>query len=253
MFPIPQKHDGPKKHRPVAIVLDRSQSTYYLREGMNRIFRHAMQTMKNQTEYRQITELLVIQFDTEPEVMAQFTPLADVDPAVLELRQCAHCTNTGKALLLALELLTQKKQKYRELGEECFQPLLFLVSDGEPDPGENAPPEVVREYAQLYAQAGVRIRQMEENKKLVFAAASLWNQSAEPVTGREAELRKERRVQRVRELTLHSDHVVGMDVSAEDLGGIERFFEIVLQATKARPWGTPLADMLQDLFPDEDL
>lgn len=240
-------HKNPvRKHRPVCILLDRSKSisSYNgrLMNGINRSASEAVRKMKELVLYRDMTEVLVIQFSTEPEVTAEFVPLADLSEQALTITQARGCTDTGKALLLALDMLDRRKAECKEKGEEYFQPLLFLLTDGYPDPGnpvrkEDVEPHAraVKAYEERYAQAARRIKAMEEADKLVFVAGGITVDD---------ELRAD--MDKLRELTGKTERVVELDCSG-NLDSLSGFFELVLKATDSRPDFSPIVNMAKNI------
>lgn len=232
-----------KKHRPVCLLIDRSKSVETengrVMEGINRCAIEAVKKMKEQVLYREMTEMLVIQFDTNPEVTADFVKLDDLDIRAVTIAQAKGCTDTGKALKLALQMLDQKKKECKDKGEEYVQPLLFLITDGAPDPGKpmyesqrEAHARAVREYEARYQEAAAMIRQMEAEDKLVFVAGG--------ITVNE-EIAAD--IDKLRELTSHPEQVVELDCSG-DLSCLESFFEIILMATEASPDRSPIGSLV---------
>ncbi len=232
-----------KKHRPVAILIDRSKSVETdngrVMEGINRSAIEAVKKMKEQVLYREMTDMLVIQFDTNPEVMADFVRLNDLDARAVTIAQAKGCTDTGKALLLALEMLDQKKKECKELGEEYVQPLLFLITDGAPDPGKpmyesqrEAHARAVLEYEARYQQAAAMIRQMEAEDKLVFVAGGI---------SVNEEIAAD--IEKLRELTRHPERVIELDCGG-DLSSLEEFFEIILLATEVPLDRSPISALV---------
>lgn len=230
-----QKKVAIAQHRPVAILIDKSKSTTYIRAGLNRYANEAMRRMKENTEYRNVTEILAIQFDTEPQVTAEFTRLDQTPSNALTITESKGCTDTGKALLLALELLDRKKEACREDGETYYQPVCFLLTDGNPDPGRDAPEHAVRDYERRYAEAAAQIRQREQENKLTFIAAGL-NVPNE----------KNPNMDKLRELSTHPERIVELDASDGNLKDIEKFFEVVVNATNARPDRTPIDELVDN-------
>lgn len=225
------------KHRPIAILLDRSKSTGNIRTDLNRIAEEALEEMKAQAEYRAITEILAIQFDTEPEVTAEFVKLEHISAHALTVAQSQHCTDTGKALLMALEMLDQKKAECREAFEEYYQPICFLITDGNPDPGKGATLEVIRAYEERYARAAAEIKKREKENKLIFVAAGLYvseNQRAS--------------MSKLRELSNYPDRIVELNSKSGGLEDLKEFFKIIVNATSSRPDSTPIDALVDNSF-----
>lgn len=243
MTPLP-------KHRPVALLLDKSKSISAdngrLMKGINLCATEAIRKMKAQLLYRDITEVLVIQFATEPEVTAEFVKLADLPEDALTITQARGCTDTGKALLLALDMLEHRKDECKDKGEEYFQPLLFLLTDGFPDPGKLTRPEdqeahavAVNDYEERYACAAKRIRKMEAAGRLIFVAGGITLDD---------ELRAD--MDKLRELSAIPERVVELNCSG-NLDSLSKFFELILEATDSRPDCTPLEEMARRIVMGE--
>ena len=235
-----------EKHRPVCVLIDRSKSVESydgrVMNGINCCAEGVVEKMKKQVEFRKMTEMLVIQFDTKPEVTADFVKLDDLDPQAVTIAQAKGCTDTGAALLRALDMLDKKKQECKDEGEEYIQPLLFLITDGAPDPGKisdesqrEAHSFAVREYGERYRKAAARIKEMEEADKLVFVAGGITV---------DEEIAAD--IGKLRELTNYPNRVVELDCSG-DLSRLEGFFDVVLAATAAPPNTSPIDELVKNI------
>ena len=237
-FQINPRASGPKTHLPVCIVIDRSESTSDIRDLLNQGAQSLIRSMKRELTLRGIVELLVIQFSKETEVTVSFKPLEQVREHDLDIGKSEGFTATGQALLTALDLLDQKKMEWKQSkAEKYFQPLLFLLTDGYPDAGIGAPPEVEREIAETYAQAAQEIRERERAKKLVFVAAGIQQQN-----GARANLEELRR------LTCFPDHVLRASDFSDGSQNISQFYQLIHESTKAMYTGTPIDDVINQLW-----
>ncbi|MBF0120754.1 MAG: VWA domain-containing protein [Desulfobacterales bacterium] len=76
-------------------------------------------------------EVSVIAFAGNAEIVMDFESLSRVH--FVELNEMAQDgTNIGGAVKMALNLLNQRKQEYKDAGVDYFQPWLVLMTDGKP-------------------------------------------------------------------------------------------------------------------------
>lgn len=102
---------------------------------------------------RRRIELSVTCYGTQ---IADPTPFATVENAVLPELQPMGITNTGAALSKALDSLDERKETYKKNGISYYQPQLFILSDGL--------------SMDSLEEASERIKKMEKEKKLAFFA-----------------------------------------------------------------------------------
>lgn len=247
-FVISNVQAGPKKHKPVVLLIDKSRSISHIREQLNQIIRDTIQMMKNTPELHGVVALLVIHFDKRPHVAADFVPLADVRLSDLEIGECSNSTNIGKALLKALECIDRKKEEWKDKGDEYCQPLCILFSDGRPDPGIPDPErtnntylalhqQAVMEYDRLFHQAAQELRKRVEDQKLIFVAAGVQDPNGVPAD-----------MEKLRELTNDPNRVLNLSTANGDVSEIKQFFTKVLNATNALSYRTPTEAMIDALF-----
>lgn len=104
---------------------------------------------------RNRVELVVITFGGRVTTHGDFGEAALFEPPPLS---AFGDTPMAAALTQGLDLLVAKKQAYRRSGLDCYRPLLFLLTDGEPTDMSRWP-EAVR-----------RVREAERDRKLVLLA-----------------------------------------------------------------------------------
>lgn len=74
-------------------------------------------------------DVAIMQFDDDVSLVQDFTPIADMKPVNLTT---GGMTNMGKAILEAIEKVKERNRFYASLGTPCYQPWIFLITDGGP-------------------------------------------------------------------------------------------------------------------------
>ena len=103
----------------------------------------------------QRVELAVVTFGDTVKVEQPFVTAAEFTPPALHPSSSGG-TPMGKAILTAIELIEERKKMYKSHSVPYLRPWLFLISDGMPDDD--------------WSEAAKRIREYEDQKKLVFFA-----------------------------------------------------------------------------------
>ena len=145
---------------PVALCLDVSSSM----DGepideLNAGVGQYLTEIYNDDMTRNSAETAIITFADEAECLLDFNT---VDQLALTPLEANGMTDMGKGLTLALDLLDKRKQQYKTVGVEYYQPILVVMSDGEP----NGNPKVLK-------QATSRIQQMIAERKLTVIAVGI--------------------------------------------------------------------------------
>ena len=145
---------------PVALCLDVSSSM----DGepideLNAGVGQYLTEIYNDDMTRNSAETAIITFADEAECLLDFNT---VDQLALTPLEADGMTDMGKGLTLALDLLDKRKQQYKTVGVEYYQPILVVMSDGEP----NGNPKVLK-------QATSRIQQMIAERKLTVIAVGI--------------------------------------------------------------------------------
>jgi uncharacterized protein YegL len=141
---------------PCVLLLDTSGSMAGERieavgEGLVRLRDHLMSDAKARTT----VEIAVITFNNEVSVLNGFVPPRDFNPPALT---ADGQTFIGEALIEALDLIEQRRKQYKSAGTPFARPIIFLLTDGQP---EGEPPEVLER-----AQRKVRKAQQEKIVKV---------------------------------------------------------------------------------------
>jgi uncharacterized protein YegL len=141
---------------PCVLLLDTSASMRgkpieALNEGL-RIFRDEL--LKDAELSRKI-ELAVVTFDSDVELVRDFTAPEQFDPPVLAAQ---GLTRMGAAIEQTIELLHHKREAYANGRVPFRQPVVFLVTDGEPQ----------MELDEDVARAVQRLRVEESRERATF-------------------------------------------------------------------------------------
>nr|WP_288732084.1 VWA domain-containing protein [uncultured Anaerobutyricum sp.] len=235
-FVIPSRGDGPRSHLPIAIVIDKSESTKDIRELLNRCIINLVNDMKSETTFKNTVDLFVVHYSSECETVLDFEMLENVNPIELIITKSKGFTYTGGALLYALQRLDEKKIEWKFRAEKYYQPMMFLLTDGYPDAGIDAPPNVAKHVEDTYVAAASEIKKREEEEKLVFIAAGIEQQN-----GVKADMK------RLSELSIHPERILHVK-EANHLNEIERFFELIYESTNATFSNTPVDEVIDQIW-----
>jgi len=111
---------------------------------------------------RKRVDLCVVSFGGSVEISQPFTSVDDFDPPELE---ASGDTPMGEAINTALDLLSGRKQEYRQTGMDYYRPWVFLITDGEPTdmhPGDG-----------LWDTSVQRIHTGEQKREFLFFAVGV--------------------------------------------------------------------------------
>lgn len=111
-------------------------------------------------------ELAVVAFDDKARLVQDWV---SPDQFEVPLLDAGGMTHMGEAINLALDLVEDRKQRYRAYDVAYYRPWIFLVTDGEP---QGEPDEAV-------ARAAMRVRQAEQRKHAAFFAVGVENANIE--------------------------------------------------------------------------
>lgn len=239
-FIVPSRGDSPRSHLPIAIIIDKSESTKDIRDLLNKCIVNAVNEMKKEALFKNTVDLLVIHYSSEHEVVIDFEPLENVYPANLVIKESSGFTHTGGALLYVLQRLDEKKIEWKSRGEKYYQPLVFLLTDGYPDAGVGAPQKVAEFVEDAYISAASDIKKRECDNKIVFIAAGI-----EQKNGVGADMK------RLSELSNYPERVLKIN-EASSINGIENFFDLIYESTNATFTNTPVDDVINHIFFDNE-
>lgn len=93
-----------------------------------------IQTVKEDGTARYAADVSIVTFDSSAKCVMDFTGVNNVDdvPALIANGDTAM----GEGVNLALDLLENRKQAYKDKGVDYYQPWLVLMTDGEPNGSE---------------------------------------------------------------------------------------------------------------------
>jgi len=145
--------ENPERRCPAVLLLDVSSSMAGQPiEELNRGLRIFTQSVNDDEIARNRVEVALVPFSTDVEVH-DFVIASDFRPPTLE---ADGVTNMGAAILRGLELLEDRKQRYKQHNIPYYRPWVFLITDGLPT-----------DDIQLAVQ---RVHEGVQNSKFIFFA-----------------------------------------------------------------------------------
>lgn len=102
-----------------------------LQDGIN----HFYNAISEDEVARYGAEICVVTFDSKAQTLVDYSTI-DIQPDPPELK-ADGTTSMGEGVNLALDLLEERKNEYREAGVDYYQPWLVLMTDGEPNGTES--------------------------------------------------------------------------------------------------------------------
>lgn len=234
---VGKKGRASKKHLPIAILIDCSESVEDIKDLLNKSIQKMIRELNSRVELRQFVELYVVHYNDFYYVPADFVPVTEIRPGQLDIRSCEGTTHTGMAILNTIQKLQEKQAVYQGKKEKSTKPLVFLFTDGYPDAGDGAPQVSVEQVRQDYADAAELIRELEKGDELYFCAAGIQRRD-----GPSADM------EMLRKLSDHADRIVRVigDDNGEET--ISRFCNVICDTATALRSKTPLEDAMAQMF-----
>jgi len=124
-------------HCPVILLLDTSRSMSVHISSMNEEVPKFRDDIMDNELARKRVELSVVQFGGSVRVCHEFSPVEEFDPPQLSAN---GGTPMGEAILRGIDLLKERKEKYKKRAVDYYRPFFFLFTDGQPtdmQPGGN--------------------------------------------------------------------------------------------------------------------
>ena len=78
---------------------------------------------------RKRVDIAIIEFNDTARVVQEFTPLTMLEPVTLT---AGGRTAMGAGINLAIDKVKERNAFYARMGTPCFQPWIFMITDGEP-------------------------------------------------------------------------------------------------------------------------
>lgn len=152
--------DNPTPRIPVALCLDVSGSMTGtpIRE-LNAGVQQYLEEMKSDDLTLYSAETAVVTFSDDAACAADFNT---ADRLQVEELEASGMTAMGEGLTVALDLLEQRKNQYKSTGVDYYQPILVVMSDGNPNGSRAVLEDAVR-----------RIREQVEARRLTVVAVGI--------------------------------------------------------------------------------
>ena len=144
--------ENPEQRTPCMVMCDTSTSMAGTRiDQLNRGLHTLVHAVSSDSLTLSRVELAIGQFG---EAVGLAHPFATADRIRVPTLVAHGSTPMGAAMTLAADAVTARAREYRKAGIPCLVPLVFLISDGEPNDQWQAPAK--------------RIAEMERKKQLAF-------------------------------------------------------------------------------------
>lgn len=114
-------------------------------------------------------EIAVVAFDNRIRVVQDFVPPDRFDIPFLNAEGMTH---VGAAIEKALDMVEERKARYRAYDVAYYRPWIFLVTDGEP---QGEAPDAVQKAVE-------RLRDAEQRKQVAFFAVGVENANMEALS-----------------------------------------------------------------------
>lgn len=96
-----------------------------LNEGINNFIK---KTAADEIAQKRV-DVAIVAFDDEPRIELDFTPICQMEPVRLT---AGGCTAMGAAINKAIDMVKERNRFYVTLGTQCYQPWIFMITDGHP-------------------------------------------------------------------------------------------------------------------------
>lgn len=203
----------------VFLIVDHSLSTMNIIDTINRAIKKMLEELRFSPYLSGVDKYLtIIQYNHHSEAIVETTLVENVDPGKINLTS-AGATDTGSAILKALNIGSRRYQYWREEGEESWHPLYFLFTDGYPDAGQEASREEEIAVERAYTEAAMEIKRLENSGKLLFVAGGFCSRKS----------RNGANMDKLRELTNYDKHVI--EIPDDKIDKLSKFFSDIIPIT----------------------
>ena len=96
---------------------------------LNKGIKELKKQLENDDIASKRVEIAIVKFDTEVEVVMDFTTVDGFKPIELEAN---GVTSMTEAIKIAANMLEERKQNYKQNGISYYRPWMFLITDGGP-------------------------------------------------------------------------------------------------------------------------
>jgi uncharacterized protein YegL len=170
--------DNPEPRCPCVLLVDTSSSMAGSKvDALNQALGGFRESLRSDPIVRNRVEVAVVRFDSEVEVVSDFTTADAFDPPVLEAN---GTTRMGSGLLRALELVRERRHALKTQGLPMYRPVVFMLSDGAP----------YGEAASVLDEASRELRQALESRHVSFFGVGVGDDAdlhlMKAVSGRDA-------------------------------------------------------------------
>jgi len=153
--------DNPEPRCPCVLLLDVSRSMMGTRiDALNEGLEFFRDDLNRDSLVSRRVEVAVVTFGSNARIVRSFTTADQFHPPRL---RASGLTYMGTGINLALDLIEERKQLYRDNGIDCYRPWIFMITDGKPE----------GETAHLLDRAKKRLRDSEAKKSVAFFAVGV--------------------------------------------------------------------------------
>jgi len=123
--------ENPEPRVPCVLIVDTSTSMHGPRiDELNAGLQHYRDELLNDPLAAKRVEVAVVTFGGRVRRLMEFVTATAFDPPKL---QVIGGTPMGQAIKIALDMIEERKENYREHGIAYYRPWAFLITDGEPN------------------------------------------------------------------------------------------------------------------------
>lgn len=140
---LPEFADNREKRCPVILLVDTSGSMSGDPIGqLNRGLASFKEDVLRDTQASLSIEVAIVTFGGKVQLVQNFVGIQQFQPPTLET---SGSTPMGEALEMAMDLVEQRKQSYKDSEVRYFRPWIFLITDGSPTDSWQAAAQRLRE------------------------------------------------------------------------------------------------------------